>query len=480
MEPSNEMYGPLLQPLIDQPNSTYKLVPKSGVIWDHLEKQLLETFSSQKPLDPEDPRLTQPNDSLLIVGNLCSYPMQGFGGFPSLSCLVIYQFLQAARAHSLFHRYGTVRMLLWVNEEDQTFVVPRALSSRKKASIEAEVTCKRADVIVTAKSSLGQLFPREPHLELEGIRLVRDIMKQNGVETPKERESDLLLELENVEAGGKLCVIHEKRTMKKEMLALESDLQAGKFKEYQEDNHKAKTAEMERLQYLRTMLKNRNKTDEKILSLVKENQELISLDVERFKAADVQKKEEMALQLMARTRRWNETVNKMEVKLIRRVHFACDQEAAFHQDPPLLLWDKRELEPLKCKPNDFYPRNEMALLDLEPGLLHRVFSNDFAQVQDTLQYILSVFQAQPTQSVNQALRNLWPGAYEWLLAQCPSLHDPTKGGASDLERIRTRALSATVYLDMTEAWLRWPFRPHRHKLISKSSSTEIHHPDEVL
>src|ERR1700677_3313119 len=67
MEPDHASYKPLLKPLLDAEGSTYKFIPKSGVIWSSLQEALSpELLPCQKTLDHGDSRLEEPNHTLLL------------------------------------------------------------------------------------------------------------------------------------------------------------------------------------------------------------------------------------------------------------------------------------------------------------------------------------------------------------------------------------------------------------------------------
>lgn len=137
MEPDQGTYSQFLQPLVDEPGSTYSLVPKSGIIWSELETIMnKEYLPHQEAYPASDPRLCEINKTLLVVANLAYHPEKPYKGFSSLTRMVLYQFLSAVKANSLFHRYGMVRMLLWVGDDERTKIIPRGLGSRRKAAVE--------------------------------------------------------------------------------------------------------------------------------------------------------------------------------------------------------------------------------------------------------------------------------------------------------------------------------------------------------
>jgi transcription factor 1 len=53
--------------------------------------------------------------------------------------------------------------------------------------------------------------------------------------------------------------------------------------------------------------------------------------------------------------------------------------------------------------------------------------------------------------------------------QCPSLVDPRRGGIPPgLPGLASRGLSEAQLIELTEAWMRWPFRPTYAELVSQT------------
>ena len=180
MEPDYDSYKPMLQPLLDAEDSTYKLVPKSGLSWDSLLETLSpEHLPHQEALERRDPRLEEPNNTLLLVANLGFHPKKAYRGFNSITNLVLYQLLSAARSHSLIHKYGLIRMILWVDDEAKRSVLPRNVLRRRKAAVEAELTCSDINEIASS-TDFAEPIVRDDGLDLDSSRATLERMEEEG------------------------------------------------------------------------------------------------------------------------------------------------------------------------------------------------------------------------------------------------------------------------------------------------------------
>ena len=147
-----------------------------------------------------------------------------------------------------------------------------------------------------------------------------------------------------------------------------------------------------------------------------------------------------------------------------------DNRRALRNDPPILFWDRRFAEPLLVQDKEFFPNREMCLLDFHPKSIWPILREDNLANYDNFEYILSSLFLSQTQSVTKGLTALAHGAFEWLVPRCPSLTDPAKGGSADLESMSVRCLTQDMLRELTEAWMKWPFRPDRYELMARTGS----------
>lgn len=516
LEPDHA-YQPLLQPLLDAPGSKYKLVPKSGIVWGHLEKALCKEYlPHQEAFERGDPRLEERNDSLLFVANLGFHPKRPYRGFPSIANLVLYQFMSAIRSHSLFQRYGLVRMLIWIENEERNTVLPRTISLRRKSAIEAEIACEKIQEIASSTEEVG-VFRRQNDLELERTRLVYEKMKEMGIGVPKDRESTLLTQLRE----GKP---HEesKRVLSvpflEELEGLERRFAAGEFKEeiginqHSQEQSPQQTVEgWEEAGISQPPLQQMSEVQEIIQSSAQQRTPYVGRpakyytpefsrmkSLQRFQTAkarrydklgqlrsgldniysmqrevlgiDESERHALEEELKQRTYAWMEAFNELSFGEQETLSIMVDNDRAVVTNPPTLLWDRREFEPLKVRSAEFFPHRKMCLLDIQPKSLWPVLRENFPENYDVFEYIVGQLLILPTQTIKRGFSALAPGAYDYLIAECPSLTDPAKGGSSDFELMTVRRLTQDMLKEIVEAWVRWPYKPTRFEVMSKMGS----------
>jgi mitochondrial transcription factor 1 len=487
LEPDQAKYQVLLQPLLNTPGSTYKLIPKSGVVWGHLEKILSKHhLPHQEPFERGDPRLEQRNDSLIFIANLGYVQKRGYGGFSSVANLVLYQLMSAIRAHSLFQRYGQVRMLIWIENGERDTILPRTISLRRKSAVEAEISCEKLEEVASSTDEIGH-FTRENYLELERTRLVYEKMKEMGISVPTGRESTILKQLfsgnprdmkEDIFTSAFLEEIHD----------LETRFAAGEFKEEVEIDlpkrsprqlgrqKKKITPEFARLKDLRYRQSSELRKFETASEIKRELDKIYSMQREIQRAG---KSKRYALEeLKQRTQAWKERFSALAFAYRENISVMLDNDRAFETNPPTLAWDRREVEPLKVQPAEFYPHREMCLLDIQPKPIWPILQKNFSENYDILEYIIGQLFIVPPQTIKKGLSALAPGAYDYLIVECPSLSDPTRGGSLDVELMTVRRLTEEMLKEILEAWLRWPFKPTRFEVMRRLGSN-VYDPDSI-
>lgn len=219
MEPDANLYENFLKDLLDKPNVT--LVPLSGIIWRNLTGILNKKYLPHQVeiLTPDDvdkdnsegkehPSVwdTTPlprNDTLLVTANLAFFPKRRFGMFDSISQLVLYQFINSIRATSLFHKYGLVRMLVWVEGADRHALVARSLQRRRRLALEGEMATHTITELAGRDTNNSGWYMRDHRLDLESCRRVLRKMESEGIEIPEGRETKIVQEVREILAKKK-------------------------------------------------------------------------------------------------------------------------------------------------------------------------------------------------------------------------------------------------------------------------------------
>jgi transcription factor 1 len=483
MENDVKKYSTYLQPLLEEEGSTYKLIPKLGTVWEHLENAMTpEYLPHQKKLEPNDPKFNQPNDTLLLVANLVHHPRKVFRGFPSLSMLVTYQLLSAARSHALFHKYGLVRMLLWIPDEEKIYLLPRHVHSIRKTAIEALVTCESIREIASSTEDSSR-YLRDQTLAVESAVDVVKKMDDQGIVTPAHRQGDVETAARQMIAGGThegLTDLHRyKRTYSDRLEDLQRRFDNGELPMRLDPDPEDPSGtpkfnpEWEQLVRLSSKVRLHGKNTIAYDKLIDEYFEINRLYGELKSANPKTKSTQKAKKALdARKEAW--------VAEIEAMHTVTWHQFIVRFDSRRITtpYEKRDCEPLKAYSKEFYPSTKAALMDIQPKALWPSLAKNFPENYDVFEYIIGNMYASPTQSVKEAFIGLWPGAYEQLKDNCPSLTDVTKGGCFDLSLLTVRGLTMEMLHEIIEAWLKWPFKPTRFDLMKRSGSA-VWDPDSV-
>lgn len=482
MEPDHQMYRPYLDKLEQAEGSKYKVIPKTGIVWGHLNMAASKEYLPHQVEFPRnDPRLEKPNDSLLFVANLGYYPSKPYKGFASVSTLMIYQLLSAMRTHALFQKYGLVRMLIWLSDSEKNIILPRTISYRRKYTVEGELTCETITEVAGAESPGVQM--REHSLDIESSLAVQQKMEAANITTPPGRMSRLQQE-GHVRAGTETFTddVTYKRPYYAELEELERDFEKGVFSQFVDEKDSPPrptkgrgsrssqtTPEYYRLTRLRQRAAWDKRRDHKMELLLQEYESITAAQEALIK----KEPEQSGDTAESLTERLEEAMEELESwNNIEQAQFwlNVDNRRALRRDPPTLLWDRRPAEPLAVRPQEFFPKQEMCLLDFQPRSIWPILRDNNLHNYDYMENILSSLLMTPTQSVQRGLNALAPGALEWLVAECPSLTDPAKGGNRNLEHLTVRSLTQEMLKEIMEAWMRWPFRPSRHEMIVRSGT----------
>jgi transcription factor 1 len=492
VEKDLRLYLSYLQPLLDQKNSTYKLVPKSGLLWTDLDAlEIGDLLPKQELLHRDDPRIEQPNDTLLFVANFGYYPKKRLGKFESLVALTIHQLLTASRAHSLFHRYGLIRMLMWVHDNEKNGPLPRVVSYHRKFALEADISCKHIYEIAGMDIPAVQ-NRRERSLDLESARAVQKRMIEAGVTTPKSRIGDLQRSVaaeSPLDVSEQQPIYHSKREAELDVLIKRHT--AKEFCAYYDSTgqpiylglddkgypvkpplNSVRVPEYQRMIELGWKRKVALRKGNDAELLLQEYDSIISDYRDASlklpdKSGEAEKKLKEAKEKLAQ---WRENLAGMVDRFEEIVMTRIEDRKSLRQDPPLLMWDRREAEPLTVKSTEFFPEHEMALLDFHPKSIWPIFRGEKLTNYDHFDFLTKGLFIAPKQSLVQGLKSIAPGADEWILPKCPSLTDLANGGVADLASLTVRSVNEKQWKEIMEQWMKWPLRPTKGELMVRTGT----------
>lgn len=479
LEPDGDFYQQFLDPLLQRPGT--KLLHQSGIVWEelasvlnpaHLPHQVERRYSADET--PER------NDTLLVTVNLSMYPKKKFRHYDSLMQLVLFQLMQSIRPGSLFQKYGLVRMLIWVGDEEKNVVVPRSLQRRSKSVIETELAtdwvCEvaGADVLDETGFLSTGWFKRDMYIDLESVGKVLARMREQGIVTPPGRETQAMKDFiarngEAVVAGQQ--AVHIARSFLAEKDKLEAEFAAGKLGE--------SSAELKRLKMIKYWTKWNDKRGSK----------LHELHLMRTRAIELFGKDSPTAEELAEAQELNRTldstISQMDRTLRAEYLLARDNLQALHRSRPILNWDRRYVEPLIVKQLEFFPNIPCALLDVQPKAAHpmlRAMGPNSTRTGDMFDMILRGLMAHATRPVSKVLEHIYPGAGEGVYPRCGTLRDPRRGG-SPLDgwgELSPRCLSEDQLVDILERWIEWPFHPTYSQLVARALDSSHGSEDESM
>ncbi|ROV91090.1 hypothetical protein VPNG_09931 [Cytospora leucostoma] len=494
LEPDEALYAPFLEPILKKKGT--KLIPKSGIVWQDLSEVLSPTFlPNQKEFDRKDLSKDPPrNDTLLISMNLAMHPKRKYMLFDSMSRMVVYQLLSSLRTSTLFQKYGQVRMLVWLPDDEKMGILPRTIQQRKKLAIEGELTTEYIGEVCGADSTLDEegesakgrsIRIRPKQFEMESIRQTLLRMREAGLATPEGRESRMMrhflesgLPLEKPVPLTDEKAVYEK-SFHKELDALREQYEAGAFD--------TKSAIYPRFKMLRAYSNWLGKRAEKLLEFTRKHDAVVEAYSQAFRAkkADNGADTEATEALFAKAKKLNEDYNRdcdsLAEYMVAQVNMMQDQLHAIRQPAhlgPLLLWDRRPYEPLPVKATDFFPNMACTLLDIQPKAMNpnlRAIGPGTNNAGDIFDMILSVLLQSVRDPIPKLLDQVWPGTAEGVMPLCDRLTDPAEGGSplTGAGAMGARATNEPQLMQLLDEFMKWHFRPSYADLVGRLADEKL-------
>lgn len=448
------MYHAFLQPLLAKSGTS--LIPKSGIIWRDLSS-VLDPAHLPHQLERAANDLTRPprNDTLLVTANLAFHPKRKFAMFESLTQLVLYQFINSIRATSLFNKYGLVRILVWVESSDRHALLARSCQRRRRLAIDGELATESITEIA-GPDDYSQWFVRDHGLDLASCRLALERMAGTNVQIPKGRESKHVKEVlasngMNINSGPAIF----SRPWREELEQLELEFKSGRFA--------MKTLEHRRLLQLRYRGNRESKIANTIHSILDKKDDLSAA----HESGSVNKRS-----LLEEEANWNSEVDALPASTRNEFLLQRDSFHLFNQTPPVLAWDRRQIEPLLVQDTEFFPNAPCALLDIQPKAMHPLLcamGPGSSRSGDMFELILRGMMAMGAEPVSKSIETVWPGAADGVLPYCPSLREGAKGGSpiGGYGELSARSLNEKQWIEILGAWMNWPFRPTLPQLVAR-------------
>lgn len=501
LEPDEALYRPLLETLLEKPG--VRLVPKSGIVWNELNEVLTPEYLPHQVEIPLSAETIPRNDTLLVSINLAMFPKRRYGLFDSISRMVLYQLVSTMRTSSLFQKYGRVRMLIWIPDDEKNQLLPRVLHHRTRLAIEGELTTEyiaevcgedgaqnlqgkpnlKRDILLGAlakkdeakksREEKGWSTKRWGQVDMESVRLTLNRMRKAGIKMPKGRTSfhvehfkKLKLPLGKPVDLSKYISFTERQTEK------EFDALVAKNAEEPMDRLSAEWKRMNQIRHYHSRL---DRELEHSQEFVRGHQKLVQMHHRAATAVDPAERDRLAEEARLYEEEWDEAYSKLPMYLS---HSATSARDMFHlmQQPadlgPVLNWDRRPYEPLPVSSTDFFPNIPCALLDLQPKSPNPLLRSTGAasgNSGDIFDLILGTFLQQRRKPVVELMDAIWPGMREAVAPHCASLRDPAQGGvaAAGTSSISARVLNELQLMEILREFMRWPFRPSYTEMVGR-------------
>lgn len=467
LEPDEALYKPFLAPLLEKPNTI--LIPKSGISWDDLHDILSPKYL---PHQIERPRNEEPtrNDTLLITANFSWFPKRKFKTWASVTQLLLFQFVDAIRSSNLVQKYGLVRMLLWTIDDEKIHLLPRSVQLRRRLALETELACEWVVEVAGSEYTGDQKFSRDEYINLESTQNTIDKMRAQGIATPSGRETPGL---------AQALALQEKVVAGNQPPKLTASTSA-ELEDLREQLDQGLILPMSPKRRRLSLLANRDLTDDqfrvKIMELLAEKTAISKQFEEAKSPADVAAAQHRAAE-------WNKRINSEKTALIRAFRPCHDNLHVFRQSPPVLHWDRRPVEPLLVKPEEFFPNVPCSLVDIQPKAAHpdvrrtNKKNHKKANVFELIVGQLISYSASPS---SQVLQKLHPGAQQDIIPECPSFTDPKAGGSpmgGQWGDLNARCLNQKQLEELISAWLKSPFAPDFKDLLRYTHDLDDHDAD---
>lgn len=484
LEPDEEFYTPFLKPLLKKKN--VRLVPKSGIIWQDLQQILSPEYLPHQveidrlDLDKDPPR----NDTLLIDMNLSMYPKRRYSLFDSMSRMVLYQLVNFTRTSTQFQKYGQVRMLVWIPDDEKTTILPRMIQMRRKGSVEAELVteymaeiCGKDGAAEDESEPVGQrnVKARPQHIDFESLRQAMVRMRDGGYVTPRGRETRLMKEFKELKIPLDTPLsLTETLSVSKAHEAEVAKMQAQSDRGLLEKGSKAEKR-FRMLKYYGVWL---DKMATRLLDFARNHETMRELcnHADQAKAdGDHEREQKLLEEIKVLNDEYNEAAHKLPDYVKSQLNLLRDQMHVLQQPAdlgPVLSWDRRPWEPLKVNPTEFYPNAPCALIDIQPKAPHpllRHIGPGTSNAGDIFDMMLGKIMQNTLVPLVDTMDNVWPGASEGLEHECETVRSPSTGGSplTGYAAFASRAANQTQLIELLDKFMRWPFRPSYHELVGR-------------
>ncbi|KAI4745679.1 S-adenosyl-L-methionine-dependent methyltransferase [Aureobasidium sp. EXF-12298] len=481
LEPDDRYFDSFIKPLLDQKDSAYRHTTLSGAApkgyFDTYDKIFNDHLLPKRdPLPKDDPRLREPNHSLLVIGSLVRRYADlragpHAGAFP---VMILNQMAEAAQTNTMFQRYGLVRLLLWVPDETKNTILPDSMMHKVGLSIGLESSFDITEVVGSDRSQLSRIelnkkpmhLQRQDQLDVWGAQRVLERMRSKGMSIPEHRRSHvhqkaLDTDDESLQAYNPIRLTKDKPLQD---LVTDHEDQVRKLQEF---------AAIPKPQRKNLTVPTRTKLTSTTLEFIR-NAEHMSIEFfvdvwgkqvaleHEYTSTKTNLSEEIRQDLESRLVTANTDLMSAYSKLFgqdvqKQVRILLDEIFALCRPNPMLEWDRRSYEPMTVATEEFWPRFPMRLFDLKPR--SEALGDDLMDATESTHIrrgLLKALFTHPAVPLPDSVDRLGPGARDLI---GPEFKDLSIGGRLDPEHILTKHITREQLSALTKAYIEWPFRP---------------------
>jgi transcription factor 1 len=493
LEPNPEIFQPYIDPLLELPDSKYRLVVKDPVRLESYEELIDEgAFPDQTRVDSSAPNGQELNKTLLVTGSLVWDPRLPGLGFDSMAKQMYHHFANSAWSNDLFHAFGPVRTLLWVQTEDFSSMIAQASKHMSKSNRLLEMT-QDINLVVSSEREertrgVGAVG-REPQHEIESTILALRSAQKKGLVIPEDRKESThlfagLVEKASNGSGIMDCksiyeLLHQQHmagnvpVQYAGTLLLEGtetymqvksecpDIPLGPM--MSEDKNVVhlesmqghpKHALFKTMHGLQSRLRGAIKTKVKIEKTADIGEEMLNLEIKALKTKPGPKKDALVEKIKTLDKAWEDSLKTVDRHIITAPALELDDRINLRFPPPRMQWDARPYEPLMSHEDEAWPQTRLGLVLSTP------FPRPSGDAPDWHEWVLDFVYGlyrDPAKSVPDAL-DAMQHSLSAIIEDCPSLTDPDKGGRMQLKHLRVRMCTTEMIFDMVKAYRDWPFK----------------------
>ncbi|KAH9879955.1 hypothetical protein J1614_001979 [Plenodomus biglobosus] len=493
VEPRYDKFQSFLDPLLKAKNSKYKLLEKDPCALETYREIVSEgILPHQIVYDPQDPKAQEVNNTLLVTGSLVWDPRLPGLGFDSMAKQLIHHFAAAARSNDLFHAFGLVRTLFWVQNEDFSPMVADSISGMHKANRFLEMS-NNITLVVNAERTERKVgrgsSGREPQYELESLIRTLKTAKAKGFEIPTHRRAGsykYAADIERITDGtGIMRAEAMQEYLRKQHLAgnrTRGLLQTSYYDCHDEEmNVKRKYPDLNLAamqssgKTLKTQIKDHpgllevraffkkcnlinasTRTKTQIEACADIGEKMYYLEIKALGMKDGPKKDALIKEIEELEEKWDTAVAAISPNHQPSAANEVDERISMRTPPhPRIQWDRRPFEPLVMRPDEVWPQNRLSLVSADP--IPKPTKKDIPDYSEWVHdFVFSLFNT-TNDPINVALDKMQHGLSD-IIKYCPSLKDPKKGGRLMMSQLRIRMLTVEMIDELVTAYKNWPFK----------------------